>query len=1504
MKRGNGIRIISMVLTLELLVSTWNQPVFAQPYGENIKLEYLQEDAESSVSDNSEEVSAGGLQKEEENIEDTQAEEESTMGAQTEEFTDSTEREDINTENSVSANTAMEEAAEINDIKLIKEENYQGNVTKSTTAVVTDADEFRNALANENISLIEISGTINSLQGTAENPKSEGPMIINRPLTIQGGTLNMRYLGIILGADAVFKDITLEFSTTLLDIIAANGYQLTLDNVTVDSTAGDDCTISVFCGGIQGYELSQSIPSTGSNGTVIIRGNSTVGNIYAGSLSHVSTESSVFDGNAKVIIEEGTTGSLGKIYGCGGRESIDESTGNLIYVGEDYYVTGDISITLYDSLVKEVIGYNGKTAVNFQGSGYQANIILSNITSLGVESGELCPENASGFDTMNPDISVASGGRLSLENYGDMSINNFSGGGELIVGQEQKLTIEGNVSGSTKVYIGGAKYSEDGFGSLSQPVEEHTYMEARHAEENNFVFADWEDSPEFTPVFQNDGNGGGSWSAPKEIIEIISITFEEEGYEFDKETFESEQIEIPLWAEYTEDTSWTVLLDILELEVKINNKEAEVEKDEDGYVYYRTDEVYCYIFTGDDCSMIVQNGTEDGIPEPGIYKISITVPAKYTENQMQELTAEVTLEITGEVIEEEKTPIEKPVAFTGLMWNGSEQIGVSENTGYTLTGDYKATEIGTYTAKAVLNEGYVWSDDSADEVELQWSIEKAEIEIAGITIEPKVYDATTEAAVTKVSFQGLQMEEQLERNVDYTVNALFANAEAGDENTVTAVVMLKNTEKANHYVLKETVFELTGQRILPKEISDAKVLLTENRFEYSGSKVELGEQDITVILGEKELQNETDYEILWPEDMIEVGTKTIKIQGKGNYTGIVEVTFEIYEMQNVPEGLWIAGINENGYEYTGKAIKPEIRVYYGGVLLREKSDYKISYKNNINANAETEGNKAPAVIITGIGNYSGKKEEVFKILQKDITENTESGSGIMAEDIIVNYNSKIQKAIPAVYDHGNKLKSNVHYTLEYPSTSNVGEAYKDIGNYEILIIGKGNYTGERRISLKITAQELLSKAVVSRIPNMPYDEGKSVEPEITVKYGGADLAKEDYTVRYENNRQVGIATVIIEAKEGSNYIGEKRVTFKITGTSISKAVVEGMPKSLTYTGKEITAEKLILKMNGTKLEAVDEYGNGDYSVEYLKNTDKGTATIIFTGKNGYTGTLKKTFAVKAYDIKEEGVAEEKKLITVTMDEKVPYEKGGSRPKPVVKFDGKELKEGKDYTLSYRNNTAVTVGKTSAKTPMVIVKGKGNFTGSIQKKFGIEPKNFEESNVKMELSDKAYRNRKNAYKVTPKVIDENGKVLRAGSDYTNITYLHAETTILANGDKREEWKPIENGSIVLPETQIKVEVTGTGKNYQGTLTGYYRITEYDFGKAKVTIPTQFYSGKEVLLSKDDIVVKFGGKRLENEQFEIVGYKNNRKKGTATVYIKGCGVYGGMKEVKFRIKTKVF
>ena len=77
--------------------------------------------------------------------------------------------------------------------------------------------------------------------------------------------------------------------------------------------------------------------------------------------------------------------------------------------------------------------------------------------------------------------------------------------------------------------------------------------------------------------------------------------------------------------------------------------------------------------------------------------------------------------------------------------------------------------------------------------------------------------------------------------------------------------------------------------------------------------------------------------------------------------------------------------------YTGKAICPEPKVYYGSVLLKENTDYTVAYTDNISAGTAT-------VIIKGIGDYSGKKQLSFTIRKAILTGvNAKSYQGVFDE---------------------------------------------------------------------------------------------------------------------------------------------------------------------------------------------------------------------------------------------------------------------------------------------------------------------------------------------------------------------------------------------------------------------------------------------------------------------------------------------------------------------------
>lgn len=595
--------------------------------------------------------------------------------------------------------------------------------------------------------------------------------------------------------------------------------------------------------------------------------------------------------------------------------------------------------------------------------------------------------------------------------------------------------------------------------------------------------------------------------------------------------------------------------------------------------------------------------------------------------------------------------------------------------------------------------------------------------------------------------------------------------------------------------------------------------------------------------------------------------------------------YAYWQMQNipVPNGFWISDIPAQ--RYTGKVIKPFIEVYDGTKLLKEKVDYTLSYKNNIKANDASNARTAPTVVVKGKGNYSGTETAVFPILPKSI-----NGEDVIIGNITRAFNNNLQKPVPAVAWNTRKLKNKTDFTVQYPDADD--NAYKAEGTYQIEIFGKGNYTGKRVIQFTITNKKLMRKVSVSKIPNQPYT-GSEITPELLVKDGRTPLEENvDYSVSYRNNLETGTATAVLTGIGA--YCGEKRIPFKITGIDIRKATVADIPKSVMYTGESITVNPyLTIEIEGDEIVLEK---NRDYTVSYQKNKAVGTATIVFKGINNYSGTLKKTFRITPYDIAEDrnNRIETDGWITTV------YMAGGSKPKTIVCFGEQILEEGRDYTLKHNNNQVISSLATSDKLPVMTVHGKGNFKGKISITFNIIPQYME--CLTIETPDRVYQNGAGKFKSIPQIIDWNGKNLKAGRDYeSEIVYTYAEDTALSEGITRGAGSPIEPTDILPVGTKVMVTVTGKG-NYVGTISDVYRITQQDFSKAKVKISKQTYTGSEICPGKEQMEIKIGQTVLADTDYEIVSYKNNIKKGTATVILRGTGDYGGTKKATFKIASK--
>ena len=149
--------------------------------------------------------------------------------------------------------------------------------------------------------------------------------------------------------------------------------------------------------------------------------------------------------------------------------------------------------------------------------------------------------------------------------------------------------------------------------------------------------------------------------------------------------------------------------------------------------------------------------------------------------------------------------------------------------------------------------------------------------------------------------------------------------------------------------------------------------------------------------------------------------------------------------------------------------------------------------------------------------------------------------------------------------------------------------------------------------------------------------------------------------------------------------------------SISKASVTLSTSTYAYDGK---AKKpgVTVKLNGKTLK------NGtDYTVSYSNNTKVGTAKVTIKGKGNYTGSVSKTYSIK----------NNFKKATVSGISTKAFTGKNITQSITVKYNGKTLKNGTDYTVSYSSNKNIG-------TATVKIAGKGSYTGTITKTFKINP----------------------------------------------------------------------------------------------------------------------------------------------------------------------------------------
>jgi hypothetical protein len=261
-----------------------------------------------------------------------------------------------------------------------------------------------------------------------------------------------------------------------------------------------------------------------------------------------------------------------------------------------------------------------------------------------------------------------------------------------------------------------------------------------------------------------------------------------------------------------------------------------------------------------------------------------------------------------------------------------------------------------------------------------------------------------------------------------------------------------------------------------------------------------------------------------------------------------------------------------------------------------------------------------------------------------------------------------------------------------------------------------------------------------------------------------------------------------------NYKDSKTVTFSIVSNtvSLSNATVTLANSSYTYTGSEIKPAPTV-KLGGKTLTS-----GTDYTVSYSSNTNAGIAKVTVTGKGNYSDSKSASFTITAASIGNATVS--------GVNNSYSYTGSAITPAPVVKFGGKTLTQGTDYTLGYSNN--VNAGSTAT----ITITGKGNFKSSKSVSFTVTAASL--SNAAVTGVSSSYPYTGSAIKPAP-VVKVNGKTLVQGTDYTlsysNNVNAGGTATITITGKGNYKDKKYVNFNIAAQQSaRVPGDADANGK----------------------------------------------------------------------------------------------
>ena len=436
-----------------------------------------------------------------------------------------------------------------------------------------------------------------------------------------------------------------------------------------------------------------------------------------------------------------------------------------------------------------------------------------------------------------------------------------------------------------------------------------------------------------------------------------------------------------------------------------------------------------------------------------------------------------TKSITFKINPDSSHKVPKPTTSycSAPTYNGSSQtITKNPGVGYTFINN-TGTNAGTYLVQAALSANYRWSDGTSSVVSFSCPINSKSISGATISVQNQEYDGTAKTPAPTVK----DGSKTLTANTDYTVS--YSN----NTNVGTATVTVTGT--GNYKGTASTTFEIKAPIILvdkpttsyckaityngsPQTLTNTPgtgytfsnntgtnvgtytvTAKLKTNYKCSCSIVAKSINNVTIITPEQvyngspltplpavkdgttTLIKDTDYTVSY-SDNTNVGTASITITGKGNYTGSKNSTFTIKEDNNIAEKPTTSYCSNTTYNGSSQTVTNNPGIGY-------------TFSNNTGTNA---GNYTVTAVLKS--NYKWSDDTTTNVtFICPINPKSISAADIYIQNQV--YDGTAKTPIPIVKDGSRTLTENVDYTLvSYSNNVNVGTA-------SLSISGKDNYTG-------------------------------------------------------------------------------------------------------------------------------------------------------------------------------------------------------------------------------------------------------------------------------------------------------------------------------------------------------------------------------------------------------------------------------------------------------------